>query len=473
MQFVVIYITEPHPTGSPSPYTGQEWTTEASVDTEGCLLTQPTTCEKRVTQAAQMAGQLGITAPILIDEMDNPLWCTYGPAPNIAYLIGTDGRIAAKQGWYEPELMKTAIEKYLAVPAAPSPPQARAVPDPATDYFTYTLPAGASPLRLSLPADIEDIFYSAKTGVGGFGLHDGGHIEGLSHVWVEIKSGTPVRSWADGVVEDVRLSGDVAAGEYHITIDYGQNLIGIHMEIETPYVEQYESVKRGQEIGLGLSFDPGQSSAEFALIDLGRTDGVRWGGHGGQGVNVSPYDYLEDSEKKKLVEAYQKHVIEPYQQRGSADGLTWVFGPYQPYLTNQLFLHDGNEGKLSGEWYCLSSRWEPGYPDDVLTFIEADNPYYQGNIILATDDRDEGGRDDRGTCEVDYEKGRVKIIKHHGPVYYGIFEIDDSEERARLKIEYQEGSYPAEFSANALIYIERDKLTRREDAANLGLIDSG
>ena len=115
MQFVVIYITEPHPTGSPSPYTGREWTTEASVDTEGCLLTQPTTYEERVSQAAQMAGQLGITVPILIDEMDNPLWCTYGPAPNIAYLIGTDGRIAAKQGWYEPELMKTAIEKYLAV----------------------------------------------------------------------------------------------------------------------------------------------------------------------------------------------------------------------------------------------------------------------------------------------------------------------------------------------------------------------
>lgn len=469
MQFVVIYITEPHPTGSPSPYTGREWTTEASVDTEGCLLTQPTTYEERVSQAAQMAGQLGITVPILIDEMDNPLWCTYGPAPNIAYLIGTDGRIAAKQGWYEPELMKTAIEKYLAVPAAPSPPQARAAPDPETDYFTHTLPAGASPLRLSLPADIADIFYSEKTGVGGFGLHDGGHIEGLDHVWIEIKPGTPVRSWADGSVMDVRLSGDVAAGEYQITIDYGQNLIGVHMEIETPYVKQYQPVKRGQEVGLGMSFDPEQSSAEFSLIDLGRTDGVKaWD----KGVYVSPYDYLEDSEKKKLVEAYQKHVIEPYQQQGNAEGLTWVFKPYQPYLTNQLFLHEGNEGRLAGAWYCLSARWEPGYPDDILTFIEADNPYYKGNIVLAADDSDEGGRNDWGTFEVDYEKGQVKIIKNYGATYYGIFEIDESEERARLKIEYQEGSYPTEFSASALIYIERTNLSRREDAVNLGLLDS-
>ena len=60
-----------------------------------------------------MADELAITVPVLIDEMDNPAWCTYGPAPNIAYLIGTDGRIVEKQGWYEPERMKSAIETYL------------------------------------------------------------------------------------------------------------------------------------------------------------------------------------------------------------------------------------------------------------------------------------------------------------------------------------------------------------------------
>jgi len=53
-----------------------------------------------------------------------------------------------------------------------------AEPDPATDNITYTLPMGASPLRLSLPASIDNIFYSKKTGVGGFGLHAGGHFEG-------------------------------------------------------------------------------------------------------------------------------------------------------------------------------------------------------------------------------------------------------------------------------------------------------
>ena len=31
--------------------------------------------------------------PVLVDGIDNPLWCTYGRRPNLAYLIGMDGRI--------------------------------------------------------------------------------------------------------------------------------------------------------------------------------------------------------------------------------------------------------------------------------------------------------------------------------------------------------------------------------------------
>lgn len=346
-------------------------------------------------------------------------------------------------------------------------------PDPEFDNFTWTLPTGASPLRLSLPAEIEDIFYSEKTGVGGFGLHAGGHIEGLDHVWIELKPGTPVRSWADGVVEDVRLSGMVDQREYHITINYGQNLIGIHMEIETPYVKKGDQVNRGQEVGLGMSFDSEQSSAEFAFIDLGRTDGVKY--YGGKGVFVSPYDYLDDSEKKKLVAAYKKYVIEPYQRNGSREGVFSMFEPYQPYLTNKLFLHQGNEGRLSGTWYLFSSKWYQNYPNDILTFIEADNPYYKGNVVLASDDRDEGSLTDwslKGTFEVNYEEGRVTLVHYDGTTYFGIFEIDESEGRAKLKIEYQKGSYPAGFSSKAITYIERSNLSRRNDGYLLGVRDS-
>ena len=113
VQFIIIYTIEAHPIGSASPYRGEEWTGPASTDKEGCALTQPTTYEERVAQATQMVQELGITVPILVDEMDNPVWCTYGPAPNIAYLIGTDGKVVKKQGWYQSQAMEAAIERYL------------------------------------------------------------------------------------------------------------------------------------------------------------------------------------------------------------------------------------------------------------------------------------------------------------------------------------------------------------------------
>tara|TARA_Y100000310_G_C20214202_1_gene592781 strand:+ start:249 stop:623 length:375 start_codon:yes stop_codon:yes gene_type:complete len=113
VQFIIIYGVEAHPVGSACPYTGEEWKTSASHDKGGNPLTQPATYQERVAQSTQMVRELGITIPVLIDEMDNPLWCTYGPAPNIAYLIDSDGKIIGKQGWYDPQLMKVAIEEYL------------------------------------------------------------------------------------------------------------------------------------------------------------------------------------------------------------------------------------------------------------------------------------------------------------------------------------------------------------------------
>ncbi|MBL7160724.1 MAG: hypothetical protein ISS93_02640, partial [Candidatus Aenigmarchaeota archaeon] len=248
-------------------------------------------------------------------------------------------------------------------------------PDPEFENFTWTLPTGASTLRLSLPADIDDFLFDDHGGIGGYGLHSGGHIEGLDHTWIELKSGIPVRSWADGYVEDIQSSGDVEGEEYHIRISYGQNLVGNHMEIKTPYVEKYQNVTRGQEIGMGMSFNPLQSSAEMSLVDKGRTDGiVAWGG----GVSVSPFDYLMDSDKRKLVDAYKKNVIEPWLKEGKK---TWGFEPSEPYLTNKLLIHDDHPGELAGAWYLTSADWEPEYPNDMLTFIEADNPYYKGNVV--------------------------------------------------------------------------------------------
>ncbi len=340
-------------------------------------------------------------------------------------------------------------------------------PDPLTDNFTNILPPGASPVRLSLPASIEDIFFEWQSGPGAYGLHAGGHIEGLDHVWFEIREGIPVRSWGDGVVTQIQLSGDVEQGEIHIYIDFGQNLTGSHMEIETPLVEVGDTVSRGDPIGYGMVYFSGEQSAEFSLVDRGRTDGI-WVGNG---AAVSPYDYLEDDVKLALVEAYKAHTVDKY---GIDPQITGLFDASQPYLTNPLLIHKVNEGRLTGEWYIYSSPWEPGWPNDMLIFIEAENPWYTGNRVLSNDDTDEDYQSTNidGTFDVDYGRGRVLIHNtKYGGTLFGIFEIDETGERALLRIEFDELRYPDEFTDEALVYIERTNLSRRQDAAELGLLD--
>ena len=51
--------------------------------------------------------------PVFVDEMDNPLWCTYGRLPNNAFLIGLDGRIVARQDWNDARGLERAINNYL------------------------------------------------------------------------------------------------------------------------------------------------------------------------------------------------------------------------------------------------------------------------------------------------------------------------------------------------------------------------
>jgi len=77
-------------------------------------LYQPDHYEWRLAQAKRMKeALLSVEIPVLVDKMDNPVWCNYGPAPNCAYLIDTDGTVIEKQGWYDPDLMEQAINSYF------------------------------------------------------------------------------------------------------------------------------------------------------------------------------------------------------------------------------------------------------------------------------------------------------------------------------------------------------------------------
>jgi hypothetical protein len=116
VNFVIIYVIDPHPHGQICPYTGNFWLNyPANFDINGQPLYQPDHYAWRVDQAKKMSGALisEESIPVLVDEMDNPLWCTYGPLPNGAYLIGTDGTVIEKEGWFKKSDMETAIKDYL------------------------------------------------------------------------------------------------------------------------------------------------------------------------------------------------------------------------------------------------------------------------------------------------------------------------------------------------------------------------
>ena len=106
VHFVVVYVMEAYPAspGRSSPF---------SHDTQGDPITQPQAYEQRVRLASLCVKDAGITAMVLVDEINNPIWQVYGPAPNLAYLISMDGKITEAQLWYDSSKMKSAIIDYL------------------------------------------------------------------------------------------------------------------------------------------------------------------------------------------------------------------------------------------------------------------------------------------------------------------------------------------------------------------------
>ncbi|MFN0212985.1 MAG: deiodinase-like protein [Saprospiraceae bacterium] len=110
----VIYTLEAHPEIDISPYFGYVNTGSPNINA-GILYRQPVTYGERLEIAADMLNEMDINAPVYIDGPCNEWWYSFGPAPNNAYLIGTDGVVAAKHGWFNrsPDDMLCDIEQYI------------------------------------------------------------------------------------------------------------------------------------------------------------------------------------------------------------------------------------------------------------------------------------------------------------------------------------------------------------------------
>ena len=324
------------------------------------------------------------------------------------------------------------------------------------NVMTQPLPEGASTARLVLPAPLDAM---PLTEFGSFGAHRWGHTEGLDHEWISIKNGIPVSSWADGEVVYARPNNNPQDKEYRIIIYYGDGLWGEHMGVAKPLAKEGQRVKAGEPVAYGEPLAlPGHHFAAFNLVDQHRRDGVGYWYTFVKGATfVSPFDYLRDDVRKELEEKWKKDILARISNVTDYNSMTPT--PWEPYLTNPLFFHKDHKGALVGEWFLRSKPWAKDAAPDIMILLPVQSPYYQKQRVIAVDDDTGGPNDLHGDWEADYTNRQITITTDRG-TFYGIFALDESGPQARLTIEYQQESYPTKFSERALVYTERDSISK-------------
>lgn len=117
---IIIYVLEAHPKGDPSPYRGYEDVT-AENRRDGILCRQPRTLGERLQLAQRFKDRLHVTMPIYVDGMSNAVWRQLGGGPNMGVVMGANGIVALKQGWFDAPSMRKAAEAFIAASRTVAP----------------------------------------------------------------------------------------------------------------------------------------------------------------------------------------------------------------------------------------------------------------------------------------------------------------------------------------------------------------
>lgn len=113
VDFIVVYTLEAHPTGTVSPYADREWRPFINRLT-GVDVTQPDDIGGRIEQARRSTDELEIGSLVVVDSMTNETWKAYGSAPSPAFIVDTQGRIALRQVWTDPDQIAEILREILA-----------------------------------------------------------------------------------------------------------------------------------------------------------------------------------------------------------------------------------------------------------------------------------------------------------------------------------------------------------------------
>lgn len=115
VDFLVLYTQEAHPVGSPSPYTDEEWDMWINRLT-GVRLGATTTLDERRERAVDTVQRFELDVAVLVDGMDDAAWEAFGAAPSPAFVLDTDGRVALRQVWVDPDGIRPVLRRLLASP---------------------------------------------------------------------------------------------------------------------------------------------------------------------------------------------------------------------------------------------------------------------------------------------------------------------------------------------------------------------
>lgn len=87
--FLLVYIKEAHPE--------DEW--QMAVNHEHrVVFNQPKTFDERLELARTFADKMGVSAPVVVDDIENTANACYAAWPERLYVVEPDGRIAYKGG---------------------------------------------------------------------------------------------------------------------------------------------------------------------------------------------------------------------------------------------------------------------------------------------------------------------------------------------------------------------------------------
>jgi type I thyroxine 5'-deiodinase len=105
---VFVYIAEAHTTDG--------WQLQSNLD-DDVLLASHTTLADRFAAASEGVDRLGLTLPVLVDDMGDAVSEAFAAWPERIYVVGADGRIAFAGGpgpfEFDPDAAAAALEKLV------------------------------------------------------------------------------------------------------------------------------------------------------------------------------------------------------------------------------------------------------------------------------------------------------------------------------------------------------------------------